>query len=187
MNEENLILYQGMEVPVTSVLTPIRNIGYGRVAGLPDEELLTGAELERWVYLQEFGPLLALPRLKRACFFRPNGFDDNGKPDFGAFGTVDFERYSGSFNKRLYRADRLKERLKDKSILFEIISERLRSIEKYTVLKLLRAGIVELEYIADSDMYDLATVFLQICRLTSEIIELQKKAWAKKKVMEQLV
>ena len=94
----------------------------------------------------------------------------------GAFGTVDFDKYSGSFNKRLYKADKLKERLKDKSIMFEIISERLESIEKYTVLKLLKAGTIELEHIADSDMYDLATVYLQICRLSSEIIELKKRA-----------
>ena len=186
MNEET-ILYQEMEVPGASVMVPIRGTDYGHVADLPDEELLTGAELERMVYLQEYGPILALPRPKQACFFRANGFDDNGKPDFGAFGTVDFERYSGGINKRLYKVDRLKDRLKDKNILFEIINERLGSIEKYTVLKLLRASIIDLEHIADSDMYDLATVFLQICRLTSEIIELQKKAWAKKGATEQLV
>ena len=187
MNEENLILHQGIEVPVTPFLAPIRNTGYGHIDGLPDEELLTDAELDRWVYLQEFGPILVLPVPKQTCFFMANGFDDNGKPDFGAFGTVDFDKYSGSINKRLYKADKLKERLKDKSIMFEIISERLESIEKYSVLRLLKSGIIELEHITDSDMYDLATVFLQICRLTSEIIELKKRAWDKKEDLEQMV
>ena len=129
MNKEKLNVYQGIEVPVSPVLVPIRESGYGHVEGLSDEELLTAGELERWVYLQEFGPILALPRPKQDCFFRPNGFDDNGTPDWGAFGTVAFERYSGGFNKRLYKADKLKERLKDKSIVFEIVSgdsERLR-------------------------------------------------------------
>ena len=184
MNEEKIIMYQGMEVPVSPVLVPIRESGYGHVEGLSDEELLTAGELERWVYLQEFGPILALPRPKRACLFRPNGFYDNGKPDWGAFGTMDFERYSGGFNKRLYKADKLKERLKDKSIVFAIISERMHGIEKYAVLKLLRVGIIELEHIQDEDMYDLAQVFLQICRLTSEIIELKKKNRTKKILCE---
>lgn len=184
MNEEKFSIYQGVEVPPSPVLRPIRNTGYGPVPGLSDEELLTSTELERWVYLQEFGPILALPEPKRVCCIRPNGFDDSGKPDWGAFGTVDFERYSGPVNKRLYKADKLKEQLKDKSILFEIISERIASVEKYTVLKCLKAGIISLEHIQDEDMYDLAQVYLRICRLTTEIIELKKKARIKKVVRE---
>jgi hypothetical protein len=187
VNKENLDICQGIEVPVSPVLTPIRESGYGHVEGLPDEELLTGAELERWVYLQEFGPILALPRPKQDCFFRPNGFDDNGMPDWGAFGTVDFERYSGGFNKRLYKADKLKERLKDKSIVFEIVSERIHNIEKYTVLQYLKAGTIKLEHIQNENMHALAEVFLQICRLTTEIIELKKKAWAKNKPIREVV
>ena len=187
MNKENLSEYQGIEVPVSLVLTPIRESGYGHVEGVPDEELLTGAELERWVYLEEFGPILALPRPKQACFFRPNGFNDNGKPDWGAFGTVDFDRYSGGFNKRLYKVDKLKERLKDKNIVFEIVSERIHNIEKYTVLQYLKAGIIKLEHIQDEDMYALAQVFLQICRLTTEIIELKKKAWARNKPIREVI
>ena len=174
-------------MPVSPVLTPIRESGYGHVEGVPDEELLTSAELERWVYLEEFGPILALPRPKQACFFRPNGFGDNGKPDWGAFGTVDFDRYSGGFNKRLYKVDKLKERLKDKSIVFEIVSERIQGVEKYAVLRRLRAGIIELEHIQDEDMVALAQVYLQICRLTGEIIDLRKKAWAKRKPIREVV
>ena len=184
MNEENFSIYQGIEVPPSPVLRPIRNTGYGHVPGLSDEELLTGPELERWVYLQEFGPILALPRPKRKCCIRPNGIDDSGKADWGAFGTVDFERHSGTINKRLYKADKLKEQLRDKSILFEIVSERIHNIEKYTVLQCLRAGIIELEHIQNEDMYDLAQVYLRICRLTAEIIELKKKARTKKVLRE---
>ena len=135
------------------------------MSDLPDEELLTEAELDRLVFLQEYGPILALPIHKSSGYFKPNGYDDTGKPDWGAFGTVDFDRYSGTFNKRLYKIDRLKERLKDKSILFEIVSERIGSVEKYTVLRCLRSGIIELEHIQDADMYDLAQIYLQICRI----------------------
>ena len=176
MNEENLSLCRGIEVPVSPVLAPIRESGYGSVEGLPDEELLTAAELERWVYVQEFGPILALPGPKRKSFLRPNGFDDNGKPDWGAFGSVDFERYSGGFSKRLYKADKLKERLKDKSIVFAIISERIQGVKKYAVLRRLKAGIIELEHIQDENMVALAQVYLQICELTKEIIGLRKEA-----------
>ena len=180
MNEENWVIEEGVEVAPSVVLRPIRNTGYGHVPGLLDEELLTGPELERWVYLEQFGPILGLSVPKSEFAIRPNGIDDSDKPDWGAFGTVDFERYSGSINKRLYKADKLKQQLKDKSILFEIISERIATIEKYTVLKYLRAGLISLEHISNSDMYDLAQVYLRICRLTSEIIELKKKAHTRK-------
>lgn len=49
------------ELPVSPVLSPIRDRGYGSVAGLDDEELASPAELERQVYEREFGPILALP------------------------------------------------------------------------------------------------------------------------------
>ena len=175
MNEENFIIEEGVEVAPSAVLRPIRNTGYGHVEGLSDEELLTGPELERWVYLEQFGPILALPGPKKGFVIRPNGIDDSGKPDWGAFGTVDFERYSGTVNKRLYKADKLKAKLKDRSILFEIVSERIATVEKYTVLKYLKAGIISLEHIQDENMSDLAQVYLQICRLSAEIIELKKR------------
>ena len=95
-------------------------------------------------------------------------------------GTVDFERYSGTVNKRLYKADKLKAKLKDRSILFEIVSERIATVEKYTVLKYLKAGIISLEHIQDENMSDLAQVYLQICRLSAEIIELKKRARTQK-------
>lgn len=183
MNEENINICQGIGGTFSPVLAPIRKSGYGHVDGLTDEELASPDELERMVYLQEFGPILALPVPKRTCFFRPNGFDDNGKPDWGAFGTVDFDRYSGGFNKRLYKLDRLKGELKDKGMLFEMISERIQSIEKYTVLKCLDAGIIELEHIQHLDMYALAQMHLRICRLLGEIIELQKKPRVNKEAM----
>jgi hypothetical protein len=73
------------------LLRPIRPRPYGSVQDLDDDELADPDELERQVYLEEFGPILALPVRGRKSQFRPS-VDETGVVDWGAFGTVDFER-----------------------------------------------------------------------------------------------
>lgn len=61
MNEEaSLVVCKGVEVP-GAVLRAEHGNRYGSVAGLDDDELLDPVELERAVYRQEFGAVLALP------------------------------------------------------------------------------------------------------------------------------
>ena len=179
MNEENIILFEGVEVPASTRLTPIRDTGYGHIEGLDDEELATPDELERMVYLQEFGPLLALPQPQRKSVIKPN-IDENGRLDWGAFGTVDFDRVSGGFDKPRYQAERLSEQLKDKIIMFEMLSERIKSRSKSLILHYVRRGIIELEHITDEDLRALAKLNLQIRKLSSEIIRLRQDSQARK-------
>ena len=78
------------------------------------------------------------------------------------------------FNKALYKADKLCEQLKDLVIRFGIVNERIKSRTKYLVLKYVKMGIIELEYIVDSDMRALARLYLRIKRMLKQIAELRE-------------
>lgn len=174
MDKENIEIYEGVEVPVSPVLAPIRNKGYGRIADLPDEELASPAELERMVFIQEFGPILALPRPRSKSVIKPT-VDEDGRLDWGAFGTVDFDRYAGGFNKSRYKLDILKEQLFNERLMIEMISSRIKPIAKYEIIKLVFDGILDVDDISDMEMYCLAKRCLSARRLQREIQTLAGK------------
>lgn len=170
-NEINLIIEGGVVVPESALLR--RDVGnrYGSVPGLDDSELADPDELERQVLREEFGPVLALPLKAGKSSMRPE-VDENGNLDWGAFGSVDFDRYSGGFDKARYKADKIREQLDDLRIMFSIVSDRIKAEAKYLVLKYLRMGIIGLEHIANEDMLALARLYLRAKRLQKEIAEL---------------
>ncbi|MHC4520291.1 MAG: hypothetical protein ACYTAS_17005, partial [Planctomycetota bacterium] len=100
--------------------------------------------------------------------------DENGNLDWGAFGTVDFDRYRSGFDKARYKADRTREQLKDLLIMFGIVSDRMKAEAKYLVLKYLRMGIIGLEHIVNDDMRALTRLYVRAKRLQQEIAELRK-------------
>ena len=169
--ETDFIVYEGVVVPESALLKRERK--YGSIEGLPDEELAEPDELERMVFKQEWGPILALPVQGSKCGIRPN-IDDDGRVDWGAFATVDFDRDRSEFDKARYKADKLKERLKDLVIMLSIVSERIPGRAKYKVLKLVRMGVIDIGDIADNQMYFLAEMYLRALRLRREIKELQE-------------
>jgi hypothetical protein len=171
-NETNLIVECGIEVPESALLRRDRGSRYGSVPGLADSELADPAELERQVLIAEFGPILALPvKASRSCM-SPE-MDENGHIDWGAFGSVDFDRYTGGFDKARYKADKLREQLSDVLILFSIVNDRIATKAKYMVLKYLQMGIIELEHIVNPDMAALARLYLRVQRMRQEIRGLQ--------------
>ena len=174
MHEQtNLILYNDVVVPESALLRREHQNEYGSVPGLDDRELADPDELERQVFKQEFGPILALP-VQQKSWIRP-AVDDDGTPDWGAFGTVDFERMC-PFDKVRYKADKVSEQLKNVSIMFSIVKERIKARAKYLVLKYLDMGIIELEHIVDNDMQALARLYLRMRRMRKEIAELRQKS-----------
>jgi hypothetical protein len=173
MHEQiNLVLYEDVVVAESPLLRRERSNKYGSVPGLDDSELANPDELERMVYREELAPVLALPASGNRCSLRP-AVDEDGRLDWGAFGTVDFERMD-PFNKVLYKADKLREQLKDLVIRFGIVNERIKSRTKYLVLKYLKMGIIELEQIVNSDMRALARLYLRIQRMRRQITELRE-------------
>ena len=161
------------DVPVSALISVDRCNKYGSVPGLDDDELADPYELERLVYKQEFGPVLELPVKGRGSWIRPV-VEESGYVDFGAFGTVDFERHSLEFDKVRYKADKLREKLKDLSIRMAIVKERLPGKAKYLVLKYLKMGIIELEHIVNHDMWCLAVLYMRSRRLRDEMWRLEK-------------
>ena len=178
MNKEINNTFGMVELPVSSRLKPIRNRGYGSVEGLPDEELLTPDELERMVFNQEFSTIMTLPARKSKGVIRTD-VDEDGGIGWGAFGTVDFDRYRSHFDNARYRAEKLSERIKDRFIILEMVRERIPGMAKNLVIKYLDMGIIELEHIADMDMYSLAKLYLQIQRLQKECAEAKEAGRAR--------
>jgi hypothetical protein len=168
---KDLVLCEDVVVAESTLLKLERKNRFGSVPGLDDSELADPDELERQVLRQEFGPVLALPVTGSKCSIRPN-IDQDGSIDWGAFGTVDFDRHSSGFDKARYKADKVREQLKDLLIIFSIVNERIKTRAKYLVLKYLRMGIIELEHIANSDMLALGRLYLRAKRMRKEIAEL---------------
>jgi len=173
--------YQISDLPVSALLSVEHDNRYGSIAGLDDAELLGPAELERVVYQQEFGPVLALPVKGNRSGIRPV-VDESGGVDWGAFGTVDFERRF-PFDKMRYKADKLREQLKDLSIRMAIVKKRLPGKAKYLVLKYLKMGIIDLEDVANFDMWCLARLYLRARRLKDEIGRLEQVSEARRQRM----
>jgi hypothetical protein len=176
--------YKIDDVPVSALLSVQRDNRYGSVPGLDDSELADPDELERQVFMQEFGPVLELP-VEGKSTIRPD-VDESGNVEWGAFGSVDFDRYRGCFDKVRYKADKLREQLKDLLIMVSIVKERLPEKPRYLVIKYLRMGIIGLEHIINADMLALARLCLRIERLRSEIKQLERASEAGQRQMIRL-
>ncbi len=166
-------------VPAAAILKLESKDRYGHVAGLEDQELADPVELERQVMRQEWGPILALPFQGMKQTFNPVR-DENGGLDWGAFGTVDFERYRPEFDKARYKVEKLREELRDVLIMFDIVRERISGRSKYLVLKYLRMGIIHADHIINDDMQWLARYYLRAKRLQVEIARIKKAGWVRK-------
>ena len=173
MSRETIEAENGIVVPASALVGVERDTGYGRVPGLDDDELADPAELERWVMIQEWGPILALPVQRRRCDIRPE-VDESGHLDWGAFGTIDFDRLRPPFDKVLYKMDRIREELKHAVIMLSIVSERIPGRSNYMVLKHLRMGIIDTDHITSDDMCAIARWHTRVRRLGEQIEELRR-------------
>jgi hypothetical protein len=169
--ETDFVIVDGVVVP-ESALRRERVNRYGEVPDLDDEEPADPAELERQVFLEEFGPILALPVKGKPNPIQP-AIDENGGVDWGAFGSVDFERTMPKFDKARYKADKLREELENVLIMFDTVKERLPRVAA-KVLKYLRMGIIETEHLATEDMRYLARYHRRAEKLRAEIRQLEK-------------
>jgi hypothetical protein len=172
-NETDLAMEEGVEVPESVLLRRDRGNRYGSVPGLADSELADPDELERQVFVQEFGPVLVLPVRANRGLLRPS-VNEEGVVDWGAFGTVDFDRHIGGFDKARYKADQVRGQLRGVLILFSVVSDRMGNSGKYLVLKYLRMGVIGLEHIVSEDMAALSRLYLRIRRLRQEMGELRE-------------
>jgi hypothetical protein len=154
------------DVPASAALKAQSN-RYGSIDGLDDDELADPEELERVAFQRDFEPVLSLPVKRREGWVRPN-FDE------GAFGTVDFDRLVPEFDKVRYKAEKLREELRDLLITISIVKERLPSPASDVVLKHLKTGLVQMEHLSE-DMQCLAKLVGRADRLKKRLQDLQKR------------
>jgi hypothetical protein len=83
-------------------------------------------------------------------------------------------RIKPEFDKARYKAEKLREQMKDLLILIGIVKERLPGRAKYLVLKYLKLGVIELEDIVSQDMRMLAKMYLRARKLQEDIAKLQE-------------
>jgi hypothetical protein len=178
-NEVSFIVYEGVVVPESAVLRRERPSMYGGVPGLDEEELADPDELERQVLTEEWGPVLALPSKAKGEGIRP-AVDESGGVDWGAFASADFERLQPEFDKARYKAEKLRERLKDVLIMLAIVRERLPGSAKGVVLEYLRRGIIGFEHVVNDDMRELARLYGKARRMQREICELEEASKRKR-------
>ena len=145
---------------------------YGSIPDLPDDELANPEELERQVFLQDWGPILELP-IQGGNPIKPN-IDEYFGVDWGAFATVDFERTMPRFDKLRYKEDRLREELKDVLIMVGTAVRHVRVDARRLVLRHLRLGAITLDDIVDTDMLVLARLYLRVWRIQDEMTRLTK-------------
>jgi hypothetical protein len=167
------------EVPVSTAVRVLRKKGYGSVDGLDDSELADIHEIEKMIFEKEWGPILALPVRNKGKWIKPN-IDENGHADYGAFGTVDFERLVPEFDKARYKVDMLQDEIRRKLIMADTIKERLPGNAKHLVLKYVMQGILDTEEIVNDDMKALAKYSLRIAKLQDEVKHLQAASQARK-------
>lgn len=163
------------DIPTAAVIEVQRQRGYGSVPGLDDEELADEHELERQVLIAEWGPIVALPWEPRQTAIRPT-VDEFGQLDFGAFGTVDFDRLRPPFSKARYKADRLQVELRNALIMMSVVQERLSPQERFEVIEAIRGGVDDPDHF-DGDKWFYANRYLHARRLRRQIRELREFAW----------
>ena len=167
------------DAPVSPLLAEGWKNKYGSVPGLDEEELASPEELERQVFLQEWGPILALPIKTSRGFIQPN-IDEYFDVDYGAFDSVDFERMYGEFDKARYKADKLHEELQDVLIRLSVVRYRLSWAQR-KVLKHLGKGVIDFDHIASFELQCTARLYLRALKLQEEIRQLRDASWERRR------
>ena len=169
------LIVDGIVVPAAALRREQRRTRYGTLADLPDEELADPDELERVIYKEMWWPILRLPQQRWEPAIRPN-IGEDGRVDWGAFGTVDFDSYRPQSSRLLYKAEQMKEQLKDRVNLLRMIADRIPGTAKYKILSLVRKGVLDPDDIQDWDMWQLAVGYRRAWRLREQIEQMLAKS-----------
>jgi hypothetical protein len=178
ISEQTWELDEDIEVPASALIRVERERGYGSVPGLDDAELADPDELEELVFLQEWGPILALPGQPQWQGPRPIR-DELGHLDWGAFGTVDFLRDRPAFDKARYKVDKLRERLRDDLIMLDLMREHVSPEARGRVRSVALHSAVELGDIEHPAERAYAKWLRRVQELVQQIRDLQ--AWRRER------
>ena len=170
MNKKVFRIENGAEVAPPAWGKPVNK--YGSVEGLEDDELASPAELERVYYQGLWGPILLIPCKKS---YSP-AWDISGDSGNNAFISMDFDRMRPEFDKARYVRDKLREQVKDLVIKMKILSERIKDVRKYKVLRLVGKGVLDADDIQNWDMWQLAVMYKRTIRIRKNIARLEEKS-----------
>jgi hypothetical protein len=95
------------------------------------------------------------------------------------FDSIDFLRERAPLDRARYKADKLREELRDVAIRLSIVNERVPGKAKYLVLKQLSMGAIELDHVLDEDLWALGRLHLRAQRLRREIREIEERRRAR--------
>jgi hypothetical protein len=179
MYKTDFVVFDGVEVPVSVLLRPEHHNRYGTVKDLPEEELVDPDELERVNLMEALQPILRLPVRGRKCSITPS-IDEDGRVDWGAFATADFDEYRPDIDKPRYKSNILEEEKEDALLTIDMLKERIQKKGKYRVMRkvlyLARKGKIEIDQICDWDIWQLAKYCVRVTRLNKEIRELRERS-----------
>ena len=164
--------YKGARVQVEV----LRETGYGSVPDMDDSELAGPGELMRIIALEQWGSILELPVEPVKSHIRPT-IDERGNLDWGAFGTVDFDRMF-PFDKSRYVLDLLREELRIVLIAFDVLKERLSVDERLEVIRHVDMD-KDIDLLENWDQWFLAKRYLQAKGIRRQISQHRSYSYGK--------
>jgi len=171
-NDEDNGRFDGDEKQRPLVVQVERVRGYGSVPDLEDEKPASVRELERQIFVAEWGPILALPVKSVRGGFRP-AIDEFGHLDWGAFGTEDFARLYGPFDNARYKIDKLRVELRNAVIMMEMVAAKVSGAVIDSLMAGLRNETIDPDDIVDWNEYFFAQRYLRVKRIRKQIKDLQ--------------
>jgi len=136
------------ELPISGSIQVLRSTGYGTVPDLDNEEPADVHELQCMAAWQMYGPLLALP----------GRYGQTGRVVLDSDGEIDWDRIGPARGRRRRPQQRRTRELEHLRLLglIGLLSERIPGTAKYTVLKYVRMGILQLEHVTNADLRSVA-------------------------------
>ena len=121
---------------------------------------ISGKALLLVIFCISMSLLLSCAGKKRVRRSLPEGFNHHLKQAILYYDEGQCEKAIPEFDKVIYKADKLKEQLKDLVIMLQTINNRIPGRTKYKVLRYVRKGIIEPDNL-EGDLWQLAKLFLQ--------------------------
>ena len=160
----------------TQALRKARSIE--RITNRPRSITTTGCR--GLAFMMDWGPIMELPVKSQRGKIRP-AIDERGQLDWGAFGTVDFERLREPFDIARYKADMLQAELRHNVLMLETLAGRVPVEAQIRILELGRTGRLDLDDIGDADEWLFARRYLRIKRLRNGIRELRELSYQRRR------
>ena len=159
------------DVPVCPQIKVIRK---GREPDAKNgEDRIEWAEVQRLLFEQDWGPILALPPTKND-FFLERQWEDG--VDVSAFNTHDYLRTRRKFDGTQYTIREAVQKHREALWTLEMIMDRIKSPAKYMVLKYVENGVIEPD-MCEGDMWRAAVWHRRGLQLREKIRQLRERRW----------